>query len=92
MEVDGLQKVRTAIGGKNADIAKLLGVSGAAVSKWGGVVPPKWAIELEKKTGGKVTRYEIRPDFFGAPAATAPTPEAAQPERARPAKPKRRAA
>jgi len=78
MERDDLRKVRDAIGGNNADIARLLGISAAAVSRWGGVVPPSRAIEIEKKTGGKVTRHEIRPDYFGPPAAT---PEEAPPRR-----------
>lgn len=68
MEDDGLKKVRDAIGGRNADIAKLLGISAAAVSKWGGIVPPDRAIEIEKKTKGRVTRRDIRPDFFGKAA------------------------
>lgn len=68
MVVDGLKIVREAIDGKNADVAKLLGISAAAVSKWGGVVPPERAIEIEKKTHGKITRHDIRPDFFGKAA------------------------
>lgn len=70
----GIAAARRAIGGdegKDIDIARLLGVTAAAVSRWKGVVPPDRAIEIEQKTGGKVTRYEIRPDYFGAGAAVA---------------------
>ena len=34
-------------------------------------VPPKQCIPIELATGGKVTRYELRPDVFG-PAPGAP--------------------
>lgn len=69
MKRDDLQKIRKAIDGNNADIARLLGISAAAVSRWGGIVPPDRAIEIERKTDGKVTRYELRPDYFGPPPA-----------------------
>lgn len=68
----GIAAARLAAGGENGkdiDIARLLGLSAAAVSRWKGVVPPDRAIEIEEKTVGKVTRYEIRPDYFGARAA-----------------------
>lgn len=69
----GMAKARNAAGGKDSDIAKLLGISAAAVSRWGGVIPPARAIEIEEKTEGKVTRYDIRPDYFGeGPAAKRP--------------------
>lgn len=65
----GIEAARKAAGGeqgKDVDIARLLGLSAAAVSRWKGLIPPDRAIEIEAKTGGKVTRYEIRPDYFGA--------------------------
>lgn len=71
MEDPGLQLARQAAGGKNADIARLLGITESAVSQWK-VVPPGRAIEIEAKTAGKVTRYALRPDYFGAaPTASA---------------------
>lgn len=63
-----MEKARKAAGGKDADIARLLDISAAAVSRWGGVVPALRAIEIEQRTKGAVSRHEIRPDFFGAPA------------------------
>lgn len=69
MSTPCIEKARFAAGGergKDIDIARLLGISPAAVSRWGGVVPPNRAIQIEKKSGGKVTRFEIRPDYFGA--------------------------
>ena len=72
MTSDGMQKARRAAGGRDAggrdaDIARLLGITPSAVSRWNGVVPPARAIELEALTRGRVTRYEIRPDHFGPP-------------------------
>lgn len=67
MNATSLEKARKAAGGRKADIASLLGISPAAVTRWGDVVPVNRAIELEQKTGGKVTRYDLRPDIFGEP-------------------------
>jgi DNA-binding transcriptional regulator YdaS (Cro superfamily) len=67
---DGMKKARRAAGGRDADIARLLGITASAVSRWNGRVPANRAIEIETLTRGRVTRYEIRPDHFGAaPAA-----------------------
>lgn len=42
-------------------------------------VPPKQCIPIELATGGRVTRYELRPDVFGGPpAAPAAGPEVRQ--------------
>lgn len=78
MEDPGFELARNAAGGRNADIARLLGITESAVSQWR-LVPPSRAIEIEEKTGGKVTRYEIRPDYFGvAPVAPLVEPVAAE--------------
>ncbi len=66
---DGMKRARQAAGGKDSDIARLLGITPSAVSRWNGVVPVRRAIELEALTGGRVTRHEIRPDHFGPPPA-----------------------
>lgn len=66
MSDPGLERARQAAGGKSADLARLLGITESAVSQWK-IVPPDRAIEIEEKTGKKVTRYEIRPDYFGEP-------------------------
>ncbi len=72
-----LDLARTAAGGKNVDLAKLLGITESAVSQWK-TIPPDRAIEIEQKTGGRVTRYQLRPDYFGQPPAPAtPASEAA---------------
>ena len=64
MDDPGLQKAKEAAGGKSVDLAKLLGVTESAVSRWKRV-PYQRAVEIEEKTGGKVTRYDLRPDVFG---------------------------
>jgi DNA-binding transcriptional regulator YdaS (Cro superfamily) len=66
MEGTPLKRARRAAGGKNVDLARLLGITESAVSQWK-TVPPGRAIEIEEKTGGRVTRYELRPDYFGQP-------------------------
>ena len=74
MSTSGIEKARVAAGGekgRDIDIARLLGISPAAVSRWNGTVPPGRAIEIEIKSGGKVTRYDIRPDYFGEPSPKA---------------------
>ena len=74
IDATGIEKARFAAGGergRDIDIARLLGISPAAVSRWKGVVPPDRAIEIEEKSGGKVKRHEIRPDYFGPAAAPA---------------------
>lgn len=65
MNDTSIAKALKAVGGRKADIAALLGITPAAVSRWGDTVPVNRAIDLEQKTGGKVTRYDLRPDIFG---------------------------
>lgn len=84
-----LDIARKATGGKNVDLAKLLGITESAVSQWK-TVPPDRAIEIEQKTNGKVTRYDLRPDYFGQPDTSDTT--WAKPSLAKPAPKKRRAA
>lgn len=60
-----MERVRKAVGGKNVDIARLLGVTDAAIAQWENTkIPADRAIELEAKTGGKVTARQLRPDAF----------------------------
>lgn len=67
MNTTSLERALKAVGGgRKTDIAALLGISPAAVTRWKDVVPVNRAIEIEEKTGGKVTRYDLRPDIFGA--------------------------
>lgn len=68
-----------AFAGSQTSLANLIGAAPAFVSQWVNgrrPVPPRFAREIETATGGKVTRYDLRPDVFGAaPAAAAPVEE-----------------
>lgn len=55
--------------GSYASIAAICGVTREAVRNWKRI-PPNHCIAIETATGGKVTRYDLRPDVFGP----APTP------------------
>ncbi len=59
-----------AVGSQTA-IAKALGISSAAVHKWGqlGRIPAERVIQLERLAEGQVTRYEMRPDLYPDEAA-----------------------
>ena len=64
MDDPGLAKARQAAGGRYADLARLLGITPAAVSQWVRV-PYRRALQIEARTAGRVTREELRPDLFG---------------------------
>ena len=65
MEDPGLAKARQAAGGRNTDLARLLGITPSAISQWV-KVPYRRALQIEARTAGRVTRAEMRPDLFGA--------------------------
>lgn len=55
--------------GSQGKLAERLGITQGAISHWFnknvGLVPPlEYVVEIEKATNGRVTRYELRPDFF----------------------------
>lgn len=49
-------------------IAELVGVTPGRVSHWicGNPVPAKHCVAIEQATEGRVTRYDLRQDIFGA--------------------------
>lgn len=53
------------LGGASA-VGCLLGITSQAVSQWR-VIPVARALQLEKLTENKVSRYDMRPDIFGQP-------------------------
>lgn len=68
--------------GTLSSLATLLGVTPSAISQWlmpqADRVPVKRAIEIEALTGGRVARWQLRPDIFIRPcpqcrALTTPT-------------------
>lgn len=70
MDDPGIAKARAAAGGRNIDLARLLGISPSAISQWVRV-PYRRALQIEAGTNGLVTREELRPDLFGARPARA---------------------
>ena len=59
---DAIKKVVDVVGSKAA-IARHLGITKGAVSQWT-IIPAEHVLEVEKLTGGRVTRYELRPDRY----------------------------
>lgn len=60
--VTGLAAAIRAAGGKKKQLAAMLGLSGAAITRWGDTVPMGRVVEVEKATG--VPRSVLRPDLF----------------------------
>jgi DNA-binding transcriptional regulator YdaS (Cro superfamily) len=63
------------IGGGQVALARRLGITSAAVNQWvtgTRPVPPERCRAIEAATGGAVTRYDLRPDVFGAPPGVQP--------------------
>lgn len=64
-----------AAGGKQSDLAKVLGVTPQAVNQWvlgTRPVPAQHCLAIEQATAGKVTRHDLRPDVFGPAPANQP--------------------
>jgi DNA-binding transcriptional regulator YdaS (Cro superfamily) len=49
--------------GSRTAVAKKLGLTRQALDQWGGKVPAKHVLAMEKMSG--IERYEIRPDIYG---------------------------
>lgn len=65
--MDALDKASNAMG-SDAALARAIGMTRQAVSdmRRRGVVSPEAAVAIEKATGGRVKRRDLRPDLFGA--------------------------
>lgn len=63
MERDPILLEAISAAGGPAEIGKQLGISHAAVAQWKRC-PAERAIQLEKLTGGQVTRQQLRPDLY----------------------------
>lgn len=57
-------KVAVRVAGGAAAVARELGLSRAAVSKWTRC-PADHVLTLERLSDGMVTRHDLRPDIFG---------------------------
>lgn len=60
---DQLQRAIDLIGSA-AELARMLGIRRSAISPWERC-PAEHVLELEYRTEGRVTRYQLRPDIFG---------------------------
>lgn len=57
----GIDDLCELIGGKPADLARLFGVTDAAVNQWRTTgLPPGRALEMERKLAGKVRAADIK--------------------------------
>jgi len=65
-KLEGLNAAKKAAGNAKL-LAEKLGITGAAISRWGDEVPLKWVIPVEGATG--VSRHTLRPDMFTPPTA-----------------------
>lgn len=63
--MNALKTAYSLFGGSRARFAAQLGLSGEAVRKWERTrVPAERCVEIERLTGGAVTRRDLRPDLF----------------------------
>ena len=54
--------------GSQSELARRLGIRQGYIWKWlrSGRVSAEYCRAIEQATGGKVTRYDLRPDVFGS--------------------------
>lgn len=72
-----------AVGGV-AKLAELISVSSQAISQWTRV-PAERVLQIERATGGRVTRHELRPDLYPlGDERDAPTRSTAEPREVAP--------
>jgi DNA-binding transcriptional regulator YdaS (Cro superfamily) len=72
---EALNRASDLLGGR-AGIARVFGISRRAAAYWT-QCPAERVIGLERATGGKVTRSQLRPDLYPDEPSAARTPEAA---------------
>lgn len=56
------------VAGGPAALGRILGITSQAISQWTRC-PLERVVEVERATGGAVTRHELRPDIFAPEAA-----------------------
>lgn len=67
-----------------AKLASLISVSSQAISQWTRV-PAERVLQIERATGGKITRHELRPDLYPlGDERDAPTRATAEPREVAP--------
>ena len=69
MNTSPIQRAIKACDNNKAVLARLVGVTPSMVWQWEKARRPVSAtrcVDIEKATGGAVTRYDLRPDVFGS--------------------------
>jgi len=64
-ETEALSKAIEKAGG-HRKLGDFLGIKRTAIYQWK-IAPIKRVPGIEAATNGEITRYDLRPDFFGAP-------------------------
>lgn len=61
------------LAGGQSELARHFNISREAVRQWeeADQVPVRRVLDVEKITGGHVTRYDLRPDIYGDPPRSA---------------------
>jgi len=62
-KLNAIERAIQAVGGQK-NLAKMMGVSKQAVTKWRKKVPAERVLKIESATNGAVTRHELRPDLY----------------------------
>ncbi len=64
--MNNLMQVAIEAAGSQEKLAALLGTTQPTISRWKTRrVPACHVLSVERITGGKVTRYQLRPDLYG---------------------------
>jgi DNA-binding transcriptional regulator YdaS (Cro superfamily) len=69
--MSNLRDLRKRIGLKATELAKMVGTSKANISRWeSGTrrLTAEIAVLIDEKTGGRISRHDLRPDIFGEAA------------------------
>jgi DNA-binding transcriptional regulator YdaS (Cro superfamily) len=61
-----IDRIIHAFGGSQVELARELGVTKMAITQWRrrDRIPAERVLRLERLTGGRVTRHEMRPDLY----------------------------
>jgi DNA-binding transcriptional regulator YdaS (Cro superfamily) len=69
--MSNLRDLRKRIGLKATELAEMVGTSKANISRWeSGTrrLTAEIAVLIDEKTGGRISRHDLRPDIFGEAA------------------------
>jgi DNA-binding transcriptional regulator YdaS (Cro superfamily) len=64
---DALMAAKEVLGGTDTALAAVIGITQQSVNdvvRAGRPAPWRWCIPIERATGGKITRHQLRPDVY----------------------------